>query len=439
MTAINTGNAIVSNIVRTGEIKPFLDAGMTAAWLGDKESGWDGVFDGADLDVYELLLAHKVKHGTVMTEEQVRAKIRSLPKTFFDTARDYEASELIEQAVTDAQRRILDNIAEDVTAKRKNRNYPAAVEALLAGAVRLSKGLREDGGSFTLLSDEDFDLEAFMAAKPEGVNGVPMGIARIDDDFGGWQPGMLITYLGRQKAMKTSMMLYSSYYAWEKGHRVLFYSVELDEELLRQRLYGIGAGVNANRFRRGALTDAERERVSALQERIDQAADDNNVEYAISKKTAMLNMDDITREVDDFKPDVVYIDGFYFMRDRLSGKSAGSNWEANENIAAELKELAMTRKIPVVTSTQVQEKQHNNKTDGIDGATIQGGTGLLKASDLVLGLDKEQDEDELKINCVLSRFKPIDEVKVIWNWDKMVLEIQGERPPGQGRVNLGGI
>ena len=33
--------------------------------------------------------------------------------------------------------------------------------------------------------------------------------------------------------------------------------------------------------------------------------------------------DDITREVDEFRPDVVYIDGFYFMRDRISRKSAG--------------------------------------------------------------------------------------------------------------------
>lgn len=435
MTTMNTGNAIVACIVRTGEIKSFLDAGMTTAWLNDKESGWDGVFDGIDLDVYELLLAHSSKHGTVMTEEQVRTKIRNLPGDYFEQARDYEPAELIEQAVTDVQRRLLDNAAEDVTAARKSRDIRKAVQVYLDAAHKLAKGIREDGGSFTLLGDPEFDLEAFMAAKPEDARGVPMGIAAIDDDFGGWQPGMLITYLGRQKAMKTSMMLYSSYKAWHEGHRVLFYSVELDEELLRQRIYGIGAGVNANRFRLGLLNDAERERVYALQERFD-----NETEYAISKKTALLTMDDITREVDEFKPDVVYIDGFYFMRDRHSGKSAGSNWEANENIAAELKELAMTRRIPIVTSTQVQEKQHNKKTDGIDPATIQGGTGLLKASDLVLGLDKEQAEDELKINCVLSRFKPTDDVTVLWNWDRMELEVQGERRAERmARVDTSGI
>lgn len=434
MTTLNTGNAIVANAVRTSNLKPFLDAGMNSTWLNDKNSGWDGVFDGLDLDVYELLLEHKSKHGTVLTEEQVRSKIRNLPKDFFSQAREYDAPELIEQAVTDVQRRLLDNAAEDITARRKARDVPGAVQAYLDAAQRLSKGIRDDGGSFTLLGDPEFDLEAFMAAKPEGVTGVPMGIAAIDDDFGGWQPGMLITYLGRQKAMKTSMMLYSSYYAWDKGHRVLFYSVELDEELLRQRIYGIGAGVNANRFRRGTLTNDERERVYNLQERFD-----NETEYAISKKTAMINLNDITREVDEFKPDVVYVDGFYFMRDRLSGKSAGSNWEANENIAAELKELAMTRKVAVVTSTQVQEKQHNKKTEGIDPATIQGGTGLLKASDLVLGLDKDQAEEELLINCVLSRFKPIDDVKVLWNWDKMEVEVQGRNGTRDSRVNTDGV
>jgi len=435
LTTMNTGNAIISCVVRTGDLKPFLDAGMTTSWLNDKDSGWDGVFDGPDLDVYEMLLAHSTKHGTVMTEEQIRAKIRNLPKDFFGQTRDYNPAELIEQAVMDVQRRLLDNAAEDVNAARKARDIPSAVQTYLDAAQRLSKGIRADGGSFTLLGDPEFDLEAFMAAKPEGVSGVPMGIAAIDDDFGGWQPGMLITYLGRQKAMKTSMMLYSSYYAWNKGHRVLFYSVELDEELLRQRLYGIGAGVNANRFRRGALTDDERDRVYALQERFD-----NETEYAISKKTAMLNLDDITREVDEFKPDVVYLDGFYFMRDRITRRSAGSNWEANENVAAELKELAMTRRVAVVTSTQVQEKQHNKKQDGIDAATIMGGTGLLKASDLVLGLDKDPSEDELLINCVLSRFKPVDDVTVLWNWDKMELEVKGAgRTERMARVDVSGV
>lgn len=438
MTTLNTGNAVVACAVRTESLKPFLDAGMNTAWLNDKESGWDGVFDGIDLDVYELLLAHKSKHGSVMTEEQIRSKIRNLSPTYFSQARDYEPAELIEQAVLDVQRRLMDNAAEDVTAARKARDIPTAVQMYLDAAQRLSRGIRGDGGTFTLLSDPEFDLEAFMAAKPDGVTGIPMGIAAIDDDFGGWQPGMLITYLGRQKAMKTSMMLYSSYRAWEAGKRVLFYSVELDEELLRQRVYGIGAGVNANRFRLGKLTEEEKERVTELQERIDAAADNDGVEYAISKKTAMLNLDDITREVDEFRPDVVYIDGFYFMRDRISRKSAGSNWEANENIAAELKELAMTRRIPVVTSTQVQEKQHNKKTEGIDAATIQGGTGLLKASDLVLGLDKEQDDDELKINCVLSRFKPVETVSVLWNWDKMMVEakVYGRRDE---RVTTDGV
>jgi hypothetical protein len=117
------------------------------------------------------------------------------------------------------------------------------------------------------------------------------------------------------------------------------------------------------------------------------------------------------------------VDGFYFMKDRQTRKSV-NDWQANENVAAELKALAMDKGLVVVTSTQAQEKQQGKRRmPGIEGRTIQGGTGLLKASDLVLGLDRD-DAGSIVVNEVLNRFAPVPDVRVLWDFDDMSMRVE---------------
>lgn len=430
---MNIGNNIIACVLRDQDVIPFLDAGMNLEWLESKDGYSEALFDGDDYDSYRWILRHYTEHRKTPTTDLFLEAHKWLPGKYL-SQQAHSSSELVELGVQEVQRLTIAQSQLDIDAVLvKEHDVPAAVEVFLRSAQRLAKGLTAGKGTFTILGDTAFDLEAFMA--PEQYEGVPMGIPSIDDDFGGFQPGQLITFLGRQKAMKTMMMLYSSYWAFDAGHRVLFYSVELDETMLRQRLYGIGAGVNPERFRRNRLNPIEKESIRALQHDME-IESGRGVDYAISKKTAQLNTDDIAREIDEFQPTVVYVDGFYFMRDSLSGESAGSDWRANETVAQSLKELAMGAHVPIITSTQVQEKQNNRKQRGIEASTIQGGTGLLKASDLVLGLDKEQGDDEVLINCVYSRFAPVSDISIKWNWDEMeLIEIPStERTSYEGEV-----
>ena len=103
------------------------------------------------------------------------------------------------------------------------------------------------------------------------------------------------------------------------------------------------------------------------------------------------------------------------MIDSKTGRLT-SDWQANENVADQLKELAMEEGIVVFVNTQVQEKQYTSK-HGIEARTIASGTGLLKASDLVLGQDK--DENDITINCIYSRFEPVSTTVLDINWDTM--------------------
>lgn len=96
------------------------------------------------------------------------------------------------------------------------------------------------------------------------------------------------------------------------------------------------------------------------------------------------------------------------------------DWQANENVAAELKTLALEEGIVIIVNTQVQEKQYHAKF-GIEARTISSGTGLLKASDLVIGLDKTGAQHT--INCVLSRYEYFENTVVEVDWDTMTFII----------------
>jgi hypothetical protein len=97
-----------------------------------------------------------------------------------------------------------------------------------------------------------------------------------------------------------------------------------------------------------------------------------------------------------------------------------SDWQANENVADELKALAMEEEITVFVNTQVQEKQYVAK-HGIEARSIASGTGLLKASDLIIGQDKEA--SCITYNCVYSRFEYFDTIVVDMDFDHMIFAV----------------
>jgi replicative DNA helicase len=323
-----------------------------------------------------------------------------------------KAAELIEEAQSEVTALMVGDLSYELVDIHDEGRYGEALALLQAGVARIQRGIKDTSETATLVGD--FDLEAAMAAKLE--MGVPFGIKLIDDEFFGFQPSMLVTLLGRQKSTKSTLMLNSALKAWEAGYDVLFYSVELDMNFLRQRLYALGAHVSSDRFRRGTLRPSEQRKLREFHAKIS----GDSVKFRVSHKKAMVTMDDLIAEVDRYQPHVVYVDGFYFMQDRITRKSAGSDWQANENLAAELKSFAMDKGLVILTSTQAQEKQQGSKkTPGIEGRTIMGGTGLLKASDLVLGSNKF--EGGILVNEIFNRFTPVPDVTINWDWEDMTM------------------
>lgn len=399
---INTGREIIHSILNGGDIKVVLDAGLNKSWLEGDNTGASVIFNGIDKQAFKWLLNHYARHRTVPAIETFRQHFPEETMKFSSKVIPLEElTELAEEKVTSFL--VADVIGRAIDLHDNGKIMQASSLLGLDRGIRFQKARADD------LSSASFDLEAFLNTELE--MGIPFGIDSIDEQFYGFQPGMLITLLGRQKSGKSWSTINSALNAWKEGYTVLVFSVEMDVSILRQRVWCLGAHVSPSRMRRGKLFPNEKELVRDFQNNL---AEEEGT-FLISKKKSGITVGAIREEIKQYNPNIVYIDGFSFMVDEKTGRMT-SDWQANENVADALKELAMEEEIVVFVNTQVQEKQYMPK-HGIEARTIASGTGLLKASDLVLGQNK--DGDEMIINCVYSRFEWPDTVVIDVDWETM--------------------
>lgn len=63
---INLGKELIASILRTGELQPALDAGLTLPWLTSREDlSRAAIFGDEDVRAYQYILKHHEKHGKV--------------------------------------------------------------------------------------------------------------------------------------------------------------------------------------------------------------------------------------------------------------------------------------------------------------------------------------------------------------------------------------
>lgn len=412
---MNIGLEIVSSVLNSGKLTPVLDAGFTNDWMSDSSSGAGVIFAGQDRQAFQWILSHWQRHHKVPSIEVFRANFPY--ESYKTTDKSIDLNELTELAVERVRSFLVADLIGRTLDLHDANEIDKAISLLKNESARLGENIRFRQSKADMIGDPEFDIEELLSRDLE--RGVPFGLTPVDKEFYGFQPGHLISIMGRQKAGKSTLMLNSALAAWREGYTILFFSVEMDTDILRQKLYCLGANVSPSRMHRGHLREAEKEKVRAFHLELSSRENGEEGRFFLSKKRSYITVDDIKEEIEAVNPHVVYIDGFEFLVDRQTRRST-TDWQSNETVAGELKTLAMDEGITFVVATQVQEKQYHPKF-GIEARTITGGTGLLKKSDLVIGVDKTDGINT--VNCVLSRYEYFDPVVLEVDWDTMTLNV----------------
>jgi archaellum biogenesis ATPase FlaH len=418
---MNLGRELVALALREKNLKPFMNAGINDDFMSSASSA--AIFTEHDGSAYKYLLSHWATHKKTPSIDMFRLTFPEgsyrLPKT------DYSVDELLELFDEDYRRYESEIAAMDIADAVEAGNYDGAVDVMLSQAKKI-RNARVSKDIHLRWDSMEYDYENRIAR--EIFEGVFTGIPEIDESFAGFQPGNLITYLGRAKAGKTSFLLMSALAAWRSDKRVLFLTVEITADGVADRLDAFGASISYADYTRGELTHPDKEALRAFRREME-GTDEG---FVVVQPQSKYTLTDLEYDIDRYEPDVVFVDGFYFLIDRNTGKSGGS-WEGHDNLARELKELALRHNLCMLTTMQVREKQLSGKKGkGIDDGAIMGGTGLIMASDMVLGFDAD-DQAVHTISCTRSRTGYLRTVRGIWNWNRCSFTVT--EIPGGGMTN----
>lgn len=289
----------------------------------------------------------------------------------------------------------------------------AAVEALIS-EQQGGKGAKQVGDT---LSRTLGNIEAAAAAQLSGAPvGFNSGFPTLDRLLGGgFRRGRVTTFAARSGKGKTALALRCFTRAGHDGHRALYFTVEMPDEQLMQRILASEARVDGALLQNGALSDAEIDRIvhaSGVISKMKKSIDDNfNGSIARLKASAR---DQKRRH----GLDIVFID----YAQQLTAPGARGRREHVEATMPLVKELARDLDVAVVLLAQLNRVADNE--DEIPGINLLADSAQIeKDSDQVVILhhygDKAPDRPGGSVlHVAKNRWGPSGiDVKISVDWN----------------------
>ena len=216
------------------------------------------------------------------------------------------------------------------------------------------------------------------------LSGLPSGFTELDEWTSGFQPGDFIIMAGRPSMGKTALGLtIAEHLAAEENHPVVFFSMEMSNQQVAQRIMCSRGGIDSQRFRKGMLDDADIAQLGNVCEELAAApffVDDTpgmTVLELRAKVRRLCRQHDIR---------AVFVDYIQLM----SAAGFESRQQEITNISAGLKSLGRELNIPVIAMAQL-----NRQAEGREGhrprmSDLRESGSLEQDADVVLLIHREE-------------------------------------------------
>jgi len=138
-----------------------------------------------------------------------------------------------------------------------NGNAPEVLDTVQQKILAIDASLRTDTGMVPMSDLVSNAVARYEAAATHGVSGTSSGYRDLDYIIGGFQPADLIILAARPAMGKTALALNLAYNVAKRGTPVIFYSLEMTQDQLTDRLVSSRTGVSSMRLRSGQLSQDE--------------------------------------------------------------------------------------------------------------------------------------------------------------------------------------
>lgn len=264
-----------------------------------------------------------------------------------------------------------------------------------------------------IIKNADERLQSFNdRLNSENNNVINIGLKEMDDKLFGWNMGEeLVTIMARTNQGKSWLLLEFLMNAWKQGKRVGLYSGEMSAEQIGYRfdaLYKHFSNLN--------LMRASEEEKEKYNEYIEKLKTSENCFIVITPKDLghLANVNDIDYMIKKYNLDIVGIDQFSLMDDFRSKKGDPLRIRLG-NISADLFNLSMKYKIPILSLSQANRAAAKNGTPELEHMSES--DAIAQNSTKVISISRVG--NELKLSVVKNRYGKVgDEFIYLWDIDK---------------------
>lgn len=399
---------LISRIIQDKDYGPVADKSITSKFFLDQQNH----------QVFEHLVRHVTTYGQVPSLAAIKAdfpeykfvKVEDSYDFLLDKIREQHSLALIAEGMDEAVDAhdnqdvdrakmaladILMQIATDVPNTRD-------VDITLTGADRLKRYLEFQNSSGSL-------------------RGIPTGFDTLDKATLGWQKENLVYFVGPPKSGKSTLLLLCAIAAHLYGLRPLLFTFEMSTDEMAERMDAIRASIGHNRLRGGTLRKEEWKKLELFLKNLE-----NSPPFWMSADTAgASSLTGMAAKVDQYEPDIVFIDGVYLITDEISGEV--NTTTALTNLSRGFKRLAQNKQIPIIATSQVLLWKMDKKK-GVTTNSIGYTSAFAQDGDVLLAVEGTEDEAIQKIKVLEARNVGYLETYVHWDWDSGTFEELTENP-----------
>ena len=370
-------------------------------------------FSGGYKKAFKYIAEHSTNYGKLPSITTMRKKfpniefIKKGKKYGTDEPIKFWCDELINKKrhnmIVEALEDVEDNINELETLKA----YERLKKVILSIENDVIKGDRVKINEDTKKRFEDYKKRQ----KTGGMTGLPIGIDLVDEIMGGLNKGELTTFMAYTGTGKSWLEAIIAVNLAKLGYRVLFMTTEMSTVNLFRRIDAIWNGFDYSLFKKGQLNRKDEKKYQEYLEEMETKSDD---EVMLVVEQATGGVMQITAKVEQYKPDILLVDGAYLLEDDAGGED---NWMGVIRIWRAFHKLCLAKDIPVVLTTQSKDET------GAKIGSLSFAKALSNECDVLAVL--EQDEQQRNDREADIRFLKLREgdtlskVHINWNFNTM--------------------
>lgn len=321
---------VISAIIKNQDIAPALH-----------ESEVDKLFT-THPDVWQFIKDYYYKYRSVVPADIV---VEHFPDvTLIETTGNVKhyLDQLRSEYMAETLKRIVMGVGKDL-GKVSVEELVSAANAKLSDLASIGTSIRDLDITDAEKANKHYEERQRLMEENGGVLGIRSGFDSIDASYAtGFAPGQYIAILSRTGQGKSWFALQLAINAWMQGQKVLYVSLEMPPESVRDRAYTF--------MSKGAFGMSELTRASIDLEEVKiwtKEAFDSDGSFVVTSADNLgeFSPAHLQSKIDQYAPDIVFVDYLQLMSDRRN--STGST-DRVRNTSKEVKSLALMNEVPII-------------------------------------------------------------------------------------------